>query len=381
MKKITILLLTYLLFAYSLLTSQIFQDGYLVTNAGDTLKGIVALDFDDEDQRVVLFKGLGESDITEYSSKEALAVGTNDYLYRSKSIRITEKRGIYPEKIVAFRSFVEVLIDGELVLYRFWFPSHRNVYFLQQGHGLLTELTSVGTIQVTREGNQYEKQDRRYINVLNRYLYHPSCPYLNSTLSESPYSEKIFLRLVRTWYDCTNNSPTYVINEKASRGMKLASFQATGSLYFFDKDPSRDRTYEQGPGIELGLEFRHKRYLLWKLHLGVEFLSFAPIAKNMTCMVPISLKRYQAIKKGPFKGGAFYGKLGLSPLITFSPSAFLDAITPRSSGVWLMAAGYEIASQSRHPIFVEWRNVVPIRNPRIPIRPFELSSLRAGIKF
>lgn len=375
MRKIIDLYFIYLIFVSSILSAQVFQGGYVVTIDGDTLQGQVALSFDDEDQRIVLLTQQGPDDLTAYSSKEAVAFGSSEYIYRSSLLRITQKDGSIKE----FHSFAEVLIDGELVLYHFWFPSHRGVYFLQENQEPLVELTNVGKLQMIIDEVPYEQQDRRYINILTRHLYHPLCPDIHTQIDESLYTKKHLMKLIKAWYTCTGKSCTYV-REKTGRGIQFDSFQATTSLHAYDRDRSRDRKYSLGPAIELAAEFRPKRYSLWRLHTGMELVFFAPISQNKMFMVPICIKRYQEINTGPFKGGSFYAKGGIAPFLTFNTPEIRDQLAPKTFSLWLISAGYEISSQSKHPIFIEWRHLLPIRAPQIPSRPFELFCLRMGVK-
>jgi len=178
-KLIRALLFSFFTFIYSTAFSQSdFRKGYIINLENDTIEGEIDYRINNKVFQTCRFKE-GES-VIEYFPIEIIGYGFHNDSYFSS--RIIEK------------SFVEVLVDGDLSLYRYKF-----VFYVKK---LDDELQKMEIVENEIQVNEKKRlsKDNRWIGILRYYT--SDCFFSQSKYLSISYSEKSLTNLVVAYNEC-----------------------------------------------------------------------------------------------------------------------------------------------------------------------------------
>ena len=188
MKKLLLILIVVSSFYGKIHGQSEFRKGIVVTNKGDTLKGLITYREGARRFKDCSFKKTKDSDVTVYAADQIHSYGfENDAYYVSKSIETDNGES---EKV-----FFEVLVMGKLILYRF---SQR--FFVEKSEMGLHELINTKS-EVIVSNVSYSKESKKHIGVL--IILTNDCKGFKKTLSEVKINEKELTELVERYNNCS----------------------------------------------------------------------------------------------------------------------------------------------------------------------------------
>jgi hypothetical protein len=158
-----------------------FQPGFIVTLSKDTVRGQIESRSHTKNYISCLFKK--DEAIKEYTPAQLLAFGyDNDSFYRS---------GIIPEK------FVEVLVDGDLSLYRF------NNFYVQKSGDAITRLEETMD-SVIVQGETMMRKNTKWKGIISYFITdcHPGTAAINSLT----LTERKLIPIVTQYNECKKTS-------------------------------------------------------------------------------------------------------------------------------------------------------------------------------
>lgn len=172
-----------------------FRDGFITTNEGDTLRGLVKYRDGAQVYKTCVFKESKNQKTKTYSPDDIAGYGfINDTHFESHEI---DTGGSYPQ-----RHFIELVVRGNMNLYRF-----KDRFFVRKDGQDLRILKNEQTeIIVIDEKNNYEEKrmirsSNEHMAVLNIFMY--DCPGLRSDIEGVKLNEKSLAALTEKYHECT----------------------------------------------------------------------------------------------------------------------------------------------------------------------------------
>lgn len=200
-----------------------FVAGYVVTTAGDTLKGYI----DNQDwaitpSRVDFKRSAGEA-LQAYHPHQAASfyIQPTGELFEAKAVsmdksptQLSKMIPNAPPVVVQDTVFLKTLIRGKVSLYHYRDEAHKTHYYLQKEARpeelvLKQGLNDQGELVVTE----------RYRGLLAYYL--RDCPSVQKQIAGAPFKGAAFFRLISDYYQCTGNRPEYAEGVERMEKMKL----------------------------------------------------------------------------------------------------------------------------------------------------------------
>lgn len=362
MIRISAICLYVLLFPLCL-WSQNFGEGFIVKQGGDTLFGQLSLEFNENIQHQVLFRPDKHQEAHIYSISELSSISKDGGLFLVNPISYTE----VDDQQISLLGFVELILEGDISLYRFRTPRYRKVFYIQEKGGVLQELIHTGMKSRTIGDKHFQVEDKRYISTLQVFL--AACSQLEQKIDNTPYNARALRKLLVDWHACqdlTFEEPS----KEASSGLNLNGLRIAYSLnpQNFDREGWRKSSIVQG--LEVATELHLKGFSLFHIQAGAELIVFQYSLDQVIYSFPISM-----VKRMPLQTGELFGKLGFVPMTRFVRDNPLPIGEGGSKSVVLFQASleYEFPFPRKTPIFMELRGMLQsLQSP--------LVGVKAGIK-
>jgi hypothetical protein len=199
---VTLLTLTLLVGTANLFGQSDFQPGYIITNASDTLYGLIDNRSELRNMRVCHFKQTETSDPVEY-----LPGTIQGYRFNTGKFFISKSLNT---KNVKDTVFVEFLLNGIVNLY-YYKNLDFNAYYIEEAGKELVELESQ-LVPVRINETDYLIQDKRYIGLLTLALY--DCKEIQKEITETRLSHKNLISLTKKYHDYVCTDEVCLIYEK-----------------------------------------------------------------------------------------------------------------------------------------------------------------------
>lgn len=189
-----------------------YRSGFVITQNGDTLSGLVNYREKAKAFRSCDFKISAEQTETTYTPDQIKGYGfVDDKFFQSREVSIKDQ----PVQTV----FIEVLVRGTLTLYKF-----EDVYFVEKGDEGLQQLINE-TKELYVDGKRVLKSTNDYVRTLNMLVF--DCEKLRGKVENVTLGEKRLTNLVEDYNQCKGTSSTTF---KAKKPWIKAAIGITGGL-------------------------------------------------------------------------------------------------------------------------------------------------------
>jgi hypothetical protein len=240
-----ILLITTICIAKMGLSQTDYRNGFIITNARDTLLGQVNYRVGVKSYKSCDFKRSKASNVMVYEPNSIIGYGfENDKFYQSREISIKDQ----PSKVV----FLEVIVRGLVSLYRF-----EDTYFIEKEGNGLHQLVNE-TKEVFANGRKLVTYTNQYKGTINMLVF--DCDEISAKVGEIGLDEKALTTLIVDYNRC-KGVPSIAF--KAKKPWTKAVVGIAGGINFsklvFETNP--DYVYLAGayevsksPMVEISLE-------------------------------------------------------------------------------------------------------------------------------
>jgi hypothetical protein len=243
MKRLIILLAITCIAEFSFSQTD-YRNGYVITNAGDTLSGFV-----DYQEKAKAYKSCdfkvskGQNTIT-YEPGSIIGYGfENDKFYQSREVSIKNQ----PSQVV----FLEVIVRGLVSLYKF-----EQTYFIEKGNDGLQQLINE-TKEVFIDGKRVLKKTNQHIGTINILVF--DCAEIRQRVQKIRLDERALTKLIEDYNQC-KGEPS--ITFKAKKPWTKAVIGVTGglniSLINFEANPGYEHlagNFEVSKSPVIGVSF------------------------------------------------------------------------------------------------------------------------------
>lgn len=244
-----------------------FEDGLIITNTGDTIRGFVQQSPKSNNYNVCVFKNSENAPAHSFTPQEINGYGIQGLTY-------FEAKNIVSSNKDEERLFLQVLVEGEINLYK-----SESSFYAQKGSDFY-ELV-VERKQITIDGELKTMKDNKYIGIL-RYMM-ADCPQSSSQLNDVQLNERALQKVVDSYNKCVD--PQYVkkshYGPKIKVGMGLAAGVNYSSISFkADEDESLyltseyDNSFKPIIGLGFNVMFPKTEYKT-AIHFDVLFTSYS----------------------------------------------------------------------------------------------------------
>lgn len=193
--------LLYLLLAPDGVAQPNYQPGYVVTAAGDTLKGLINDRTEVKNAQQCSFKAASEEPPRQYGPEQLNGYGFADgKMYESKRIRA--------DSVTSATVFVELLVKGRLSLYHYKVGSR---YFAEKSPQEPAELTRVEKT-IERDGVPYVVVQEFYKGTFTYLTL--DCPRLKRKIDRLPFEHNDLVRVVQEYNTCNDTTASFRTKRK-----------------------------------------------------------------------------------------------------------------------------------------------------------------------
>jgi hypothetical protein len=210
MKKAIIFILS-IGFSSSVCAQTDFRSGYVITNSGDTLQGLLNYREGNNAHKTCEYKASKNSNVISYEPSQISGYGfVNDTFFQS---------GRLPGENNGVAVFFEVIIYGNASLYKF-----EKMFFIKKGNSDVQELVT-GFREKLVDGKKYLKETNQYVGVLNILLF--DCVKLRSEIPKAKLDEKSLSHLIENYNKCKGETP---VNYKSSKPWIRSYISVSGGI-------------------------------------------------------------------------------------------------------------------------------------------------------
>lgn len=190
---------------------QDYRKGYVVTNGGDTLSGLVSYREGQKAFKVCNFKRADTQPATTHEPVTIKAYGfPNDKTFQSRQIMLEGETTTV---------FLEMIANGRVRLYKFG-----SKFFVEKDSSGLQQLKN-DTKEVMLDGRPALQESRQYIGTLNILLF--DCPAMSSIIGNTKLNERPLTALILEYNRCKGGNN--VVYKSKKRWTKLV-VGVTGGL-------------------------------------------------------------------------------------------------------------------------------------------------------
>ena len=198
MKKLILLIIALCLAKLSFAQND-FREGYIISNAGDTLFGFVDYTEARQMYRVCHFKKTDDQNVMTYKPGQITGFGLSDNLF-------FESKEVKDENQEEQRVFAEVKVKGIVSLFRFDYE-----YYVEKNNGGLQRLSNENQ-KIYVNGKTMMHRTNQHVSVLSTLLF--DCVELRQRVQNVSLAEKQLIKLVEDYNKCTGKaSITYGASE------------------------------------------------------------------------------------------------------------------------------------------------------------------------
>lgn len=214
-----------------------FLPGYITTNEGDTLKGLIDYRSDSRNARVCVFKPTSEASMQEFLPFSIKGYRFNDgKYYVSREVTLDGQ----PTPL-----FLEYLVNGIADLY-FYGDGTSYHYFMEKTDGKLFELTNEEK-EINVDGKLYIKDSKLYIGAL-KYTF-ADAEQLFPQINTVKLNHESLINITRKYHDQVCDDYQCIVYEKQLPAVKLkwgASIGLNGSvLQFINLELFQDLNFDR----------------------------------------------------------------------------------------------------------------------------------------
>lgn len=222
MKRLILLIILTCLAEFSFSQTD-FRKGYVITNARDTLFGLVDYREKAKAYKSCDFKASKSQNTITYEPGSIIGYGfENDKFFQSREISIKNQ----PSQVV----FLEVIVSGPVSLFKF-----EDTYFIEKGNEGLQQLINEKK-EVFVEGKKVLKNTNQHIGTINMLVF--DCAEIRTRVQKIRLSEKDLTNLIEDYNRCKGASS---ITFKAKKPWTKVIIGLTGGLNVsqlgFDTNP------------------------------------------------------------------------------------------------------------------------------------------------
>jgi hypothetical protein len=186
-----------------------FVDGYVITTANDTVRGLISDRGNMGNSAVCKFKESKKSNVTTYLPGEIKSYRFNDGKYY-KSLEVIDK----DKKKLAF---AEVLLEGEVSLYYYWKNSDVK-YYIEKNSGLVHPLP-IEIITLKNKSIDPDYTQRSYSFEIVAYKdtlesIFKDCSALIPKIEEVDYTTADFMEITKEYLNCNDGRSDRIGYEK-----------------------------------------------------------------------------------------------------------------------------------------------------------------------
>ena len=251
MKKIGLFKVFVLLFILPVFPQSGFVPGFIITHEKDTLHGKVAYVDQALLREACQFIREGEPNPVTWSPDELYGFGfTGDKFLVSKEVTIFTPAHVrrspngdiqVPESTIQEKVFLELVVEGAANLYKY----DQNVFFAEKNgafYQLYSEEREVGDRDITRRGQIYTKEFKRYVGVLQLLM--NDCPGMGEQINAVNLDEESLTRLFIEYSKCRDVQHRFY---KEGRGNTSLSFTlkggVQGAMFFFTNTLKKSQVF------------------------------------------------------------------------------------------------------------------------------------------
>lgn len=229
MKRLALLIIIIFIAEFSFSQTD-YRNGYIITNAGDTLIGLIDYREQAKGYKSCVFKVSNDQNPTNYEPNSIIGYGfENDKFFQSREISIKNQSS----QVV----FLEVIIKGLVSLYKY-----ENIYFIEKGNDGLQQLINE-TKEVNINGKRLLKNTNQYIATINILLF--DCAEIKRRIQKIKLDEKALTKLIEDYNQC-KGEPSNIF--KAKKHWTQAIIGVTGGLNTSQLDFENNPRYEHLAG-------------------------------------------------------------------------------------------------------------------------------------
>jgi Outer membrane protein beta-barrel domain len=198
MSKLTLLIIALCLAELSFAQND-FREGYIISNAGDTVYGFVEYTEVQQMYRVCHFKKTDDQKVINYEPGQITGFGLSDNLFfESKEVRAENQK--------EQRVFAEVKVKGFVSLFRFDFE-----YYVEKNNGGLQRLSNENQ-KIYVNGKAMMHRTNQHVSVLSTLMF--DCVELRQRVQNISLVEKQLIKLAEDYNRCMGQvSITYGASE------------------------------------------------------------------------------------------------------------------------------------------------------------------------
>jgi hypothetical protein len=164
-----------------------YRNGYVITNANDTVFGLVDYREKANAFESCNFKVSGDQNTVNYGPGSIIGYGfKNDKFFQSREVSIRDQSS----QVV----FLEVIVRGLVSLYRF-----KDAYFVEKGTGGLSELINEKK-ELVVGGRRMTRNTYQYIGTINRLVF--DCFKITAKVQKARLTEKSLSKLIEDYNRC-----------------------------------------------------------------------------------------------------------------------------------------------------------------------------------
>jgi len=291
-----------------------YKEGIIITNEGDSIKGLVNDGGFDKNYRYCLFKENSRSKATKYYPHELKAYKINEEKYYvSKEVEVNN---------INRYTFVEVLLDGNISLY--YYPAMKDLsYFLEKNDKLFCLKNLKIDIYPSRYvyGPVIIIETKEYIDTL-RTIFHDS-KAVKSYIGQVQYNHESLIAIIRKYLIDTDTNDVKIFYQKNMRLSKSSVGLIAGTQVSQMKFTENKTTSNVVRSYPVGLIYSHplpifNEKLCFQAELIYYKLSSYEGAYNIIntdSMTHISYKSNYNVVSIPFMLKYYFFKKKLSPSV------------------------------------------------------------------
>jgi hypothetical protein len=261
-----------------------FLPGYIISQSGDTLRGLIDYRGWDSNPKEVNFKTEANSSPHTFTPLNIVGFHVANETYKGAIVE-NEVSPDHLSEIGYNRSFMLqkdttfllALIEGAKSLYLYKGNADKEQFYINN-NGKFDLLLSK-KYKEDKEGSVYEKEDRKYTQQL--FLYLQDCPTITSKFAKLSYNRGSLVELFDNYYHCTSAQPTSRIQNEGIKceygvtaGMTSTSvnFKNSGDLKFLE---NTHFNHSVNPTAGLFLEFIFPRsQKKWSIYNEIAYASY-----------------------------------------------------------------------------------------------------------
>lgn len=237
-----------------------FRPGYVVTLAGDTLKGEVDSRGAQRNARLSRFRTSKAAPITEYRPQQLRGYGfTGDRVYQTETVLLSDslsRNAIYKLKIDTLQrpSFLEALVLGPASLLFLRDEHNKDHYYLRMAGKPVQELIQ-NTHEVVENSVTYRGKTHEYRRTLAAAT--QQCPAIQSAITTVRFGQNGLADLVQRYNDCVGATSITPAAESRRSHVQLSLVVGAekNRLTLYDPHPAQEiqATSSVRPTAGLGL--------------------------------------------------------------------------------------------------------------------------------